>query len=177
MKSLSVAPTSKGIPLLILPFAGLLHGCALQQPTPETAQAVILSLETSVLANKPATDNLVNKPWRLGVLWLPGGMGGSAILSPGYEHVVRRNAISPVRNELTLDVDADAELSGLPSQDYPSPYATDTEGVEVAKADKTRFCRSCRQAKLKSHSGKAKRHKRTVSHRPATPCIANQGGK
>jgi len=176
MKSLPVAPKNKGISLLPLPLAGLLPGCAMKQPTPETAQAVVLSLETSVLANKPATDNVANNPWRLGVLWLPGGMGGSAILSPGYEHVVRRNAISPVRNEITSKVGVNAELSGLPSQDYPSPYAPDAESVRVGNVNNSRICRPCRQAKLKSQSGKATRHKRTVFHRPATPCRANQGG-
>jgi len=161
---------TQSLALTLTALATVLNGCAIQQPTPETAQAVILSLESSILAKKPATDNPANKPWRLGVLWLPGGMGGSAILSPGYEHVVRRNAISPVQNEPA----SDAEVAVMPSQDYPSPYAPDAESVKV---DKTRICRPCRQAKSKSNSGKAKRHKRTVSHRPTTPCRPNQAGK
>ena len=170
MKSLPVAPKRRGISLLSLPLAGLLPGCAMQQPTPETAQAVILSLETSALANKPATDNIATKPWRLGVLWLPGGMGGSAILSPGYEHVVRTNAQSPAQNEPA----ADAVVPVMPSQDYPSPYAPDAESVNV---DKTRFCRPCRQAKSKPQSGKATRHKRTATNRLIKPCASNKGGK
>ena len=75
---------TQSLALTLTALTGFLNGCAIQQPTPETAQAVIQSLKTSPLANKPATDNIANKPWRLGVLWLPGGMGGSAILSPGY---------------------------------------------------------------------------------------------
>jgi hypothetical protein len=161
---------TQSLALTLTALAVVMNGCAMQQPSPETAQVVIQSLKTSQLAEKPTTDNPANKPWRLGVLWLPGGMGGSAILSPGYEHVVRRNAIFPVQNEPA----SDAEVAVMPSQDYPSPYAPDAESVKVGKP---RFCRPCRQAKLKSHSGKATRHKRTVSHRPATPCRANQGGK
>ncbi len=167
---------TQSLALTLTALAVVMNGCAMQQPTPETAQAVILSLETSAFPNNTPSANPANKPWRLGVLWLPGGMGGSAILSPGYEHVVRRNAISPVRNEPA----SDAEASVMSSQDYTSPYAPDTESVNVAKVpkvDKTRFCRPCRQTKPISHSGKAKRHKHTVSHRPTTPCLANQGGK
>lgn len=178
MKSLPVAPKNRGITLLFFPLAVLLPGCAMQQPTTETAQAVILSLETSLLADKSATDTIANKPWRLGVLWLPGGMGGAAILSPGYEHVVRRNAMSPVQNKPALDVGADAEVQAMPSQDYPSPYLPDyVPDTESVKVGNPRFCRPCRQAKPKSQLGKAKLHRRTVFHRPATPCRANQGGK
>lgn len=170
MKSLTVTPKSRVISLLLLPLAGLLPGCTMHQPTPETAQAVIRSLETSPPAQKITAINIPNKPWRLGVLWLPGGTGGAAILSPGYAHVVTRNAKSPVQNEPA----ADAEVPVVPLQDYPSLYAPDAESVKVGK---TRFCRPCRQAKPKSQSGKATRHKRTVSHRPATPCRANQEWK
>jgi len=161
---------TQSLALTLTALASVLDGCALQQPTFETAQAVILSLETSVLAKKPTTDNIANKPWRLGVLWLPGGMGGAAILSPGYEHVVTRNAKSPVQNEPALD----AEVPVMPSQDYPSPYAPDTESVNV---NKTHFCRPCRHAKPKFQSGNSNRHRRTVSHRQAAPCRANKGGK
>ena len=165
---------TQSLALTLTAFVGVLNGCAMQQPTPETAQAVIRSLETANPANKPITVNIANKPWRLGVLWLPGGMGGSAILSPGYEHVVRRNAISPVLNE----PDADVDVPVLPSQDYPSPYAPDYAiDTESAKVDKTRLCRPCRQAKPKSQMSKVTRHRLTVPHRPATPCRANQGGK
>ena len=160
---------TQSLALTLTVLASVLNGCTLQQPTPETAQAVIQSLEISVLAKKPTADNIANKPWRLGVLWLPGGMGGSAILSPGYEHVVTRNAKSPVQNEPASDAE-----EGLPSLDYPSPYAPDAEGVKVGKP---RFCRPCRHAKPKFQSGNPNRHRRTVSHRQAAPCRANQGGK
>ena len=173
MKSLPVAPINRGISLLPIPLAGLLPGCAMQQPTPEAVQAVILSLGTSPLAIKPTSDNFTNKPWRLGVLWIPGGMGGSTILSPGYGHVVRKYAISPDQGGSL----ANAGYPPLPSLAFPSPYAPDAESVRVANVDKTRFCRPCRQAKSKSQSGKAKRHRCTVSHRPTAPCRADKGGK
>ena len=173
MKSLSVAPKSRGISPLSLPLAGLLLGCAMQQPTPETVQAVILSLGTSPLANKPTSDNLTNEPWRLGVLWIPGGMGGSTILSPGYGYVVRKYAISPAQGEAL----ANAGYPVLSSLDYPSLFAPDAESVKVANVDKTRFCCPCHQAKSKPQLSKSTRHKRTVPHRPATPCRANTGGK
>jgi hypothetical protein len=64
----------------LLAIASLLPGCATPRVTPEASQTVIQSL----LPHKP------DKSWRLSVAWLSGGLGGAAIRSSGFEHVVRK---------------------------------------------------------------------------------------
>lgn len=66
------------IPLLVI--VSFLPGCATPRPAPEASQTVIQSL----MPHKP------DQPWRLGVSWLSGGLGGAALRSSGFEHVVRK---------------------------------------------------------------------------------------
>jgi hypothetical protein len=171
MKSQRIAPKNPchATPCLALPLlalAGLLPGCATQHPTPETAQAVIRSLEKPAFAKSPSC----NKPWRLGVSWLPGGLGGAAILSPGYGHVVRKNAPSPVQNEPSPN----GEVSDLPPRDYPSPHGADGENRREGKS----HCpRPCRHDKPKARAGKAIRPRRPASYRLENPCHASEQGK
>jgi hypothetical protein len=66
--------------LPLLAITSLLPGCATQRPTPEASQTVIQSL----LPRKS------DQPWRLRVAWLSGGLGGAALRSSGFEHVVRK---------------------------------------------------------------------------------------
>lgn len=71
---------------LLLPslaVAALLPGCATPRIPTETSQAIIQSLI------QPHPE----PPWRLGVAWLPGEMGGAAIRSVGVEHVVHRKPL------------------------------------------------------------------------------------
>jgi len=106
---------------LLLPslaVAALLPGCATPRIPAETSQVVIQSLIQS--APEP--------PWRLGVVWLPGGTGGAAIRSAGVEHVVHRKP-------LQLSVPS-AEARAIPP--IPSQSHSDDE-VERAWR---KFCRN-----------------------------------
>lgn len=99
----------------------LLSGCAFHRPTQETSAEVIRSF-----AHGP-TD----KPWTLGVSWLSGGIGGAAIRSAGFEHVIRRNL--PVRQ---VHVASLSPVEITPLEDHPSGYAED----DVERAWR-KFCR------------------------------------
>jgi len=108
---------------LLLPalaFAALLPGCATPRIPAEASRSVIQSLI------QPVPES----PWRLGVAWLPGGMGGAAIRSAGIEHVVHRK---PLQVPL-----ASAETPTLPLPPFPSPSYSDDE-VERAWR---KFCRN-----------------------------------
>jgi hypothetical protein len=91
---------------LLLPslaVAALLPGCATPRIPAETSQAVIQSLIQS--APEP--------PWRLGVAWLPGGMGGAAIRSPGVEHLVHKKSI-----QVSVATAEASAMSASPSSSY-----------------------------------------------------------
>lgn len=105
---------------LLLPslaIAALLPGCATPRISAETSQAVIQSLIP------PHSE----PPWRLGVAWLPGGMGGAAFRSAGIEHVV-------YRQPLQLSV---AATEGWALSATSSSYSDD----EVERAWR-KFCRN-----------------------------------
>jgi hypothetical protein len=101
-----------------LALAALLPGCVTPRIPAEAAQAVIRSL------TRPVPES----HWRLGVAWLPGGMGGAAIRSAGIEHVVHRKP-------LQLSVPS-AEARAIPP--IPSPSHSDDD-VERAWR---KFCRN-----------------------------------
>jgi hypothetical protein len=106
---------------LLLPslaVAALLPGCATPRIPSDVSQAVIDSLIRS--HSEP--------PWRLGVAWLSGGMGGAAVRSAGIEHVVHKKSL-PVSVAATEA----APLLASPS----SSYSDD----EVERAWR-KFCRN-----------------------------------
>ncbi len=88
--------------LPLLAVALLLPGCATPRPTPEASQTVIQSL-------------LPHKPWRLGVSWLSGGLGGAALRSSGFEHVVRKKMPEPPLRVASL---RPIEITSLTSPGY-----------------------------------------------------------
>ena len=91
---------------LLLPslaVAALLPGCATPRIPDETSQVVIQSLIQPV----PGPS------WRLGVAWLPGGMGGAAIRSAGVEHIVHRKPL-----QVSVASTETPALSPLPSPSY-----------------------------------------------------------
>lgn len=106
---------------LLLPtlaVATLLPGCATHRIPSEISQAVIQSLI------RPQSE----PPWRLGMAWLPGGIGGAAIRSTGVEHVVHRKPLQ------VSDTSAETPtLSRLP----PPPNSDD----EVERPWR-KFCRN-----------------------------------
>jgi len=97
-------------PTALFLLLSLLSGCAFHRPTQETSAEVIRSF-----AHGP-TD----KPWTLGVSWLSGGIGGAAIRSAGFEHVIRRNL--PVRPVHVASL-SPVEITTL--EDQASGYAED----------------------------------------------------
>ena len=106
---------------LLLPalaIAALLPGCATPRIPAEASQIVINSLI------RPQSE----PPWRLGVAWLPGGMGGAAIRSAGVEHVVHKKSV-PV-SVATTEASAESASSS-------SSYSDD----EVKRAWR-KFCRN-----------------------------------
>lgn len=91
--------------LPLLAIASLLPGCATQRPTPEASQTVIQSL----IPRKP------DQPWRLGVAWLSGDLGGAALRSSGFEHVVRKKMAQPSLQVASLQT---VEITPLTSSGY-----------------------------------------------------------
>jgi hypothetical protein len=74
-------PAMKRCSRLSLALILLLSGCALSTPPEETSRTVIRSF---------ATGSAPNRPWRLGLVWQPGGPAGAALRAAGAEHVVGR---------------------------------------------------------------------------------------
>ncbi len=105
---------------LILPalaIAALLPGCATPRIPAEASQIVIHSLI------QPVPES----PWRLGVAWLPGGMGGTATRAAGIEQVVHRKPLQVS--------DASAKTPRL----FPLPPSYSDDEVERAWR---KFCRN-----------------------------------
>lgn len=106
--------------LPLLAITSLLPGCTTPRLTSEASQTVIESL----MPRKP------DQPWRLGVAGLSGGLGGAALQSSGFEHVVRKKMAQPPLQVASLQP---VEIAPLTSSGYT--------GEEIERAWR-KFCRN-----------------------------------
>jgi len=110
--------------ILCLLVSSNLTACAVRTVPPEVAESVI----DAVMA-----DATRDPPWRLGMSWQDGGLGGAALRLSAIEHVVTRHAPYPIYRPAALSETFDSSVAVFP--------VAEGYGAEETERAWRKFCR------------------------------------